>query len=381
MRYAHTNVVARDWRALASFYESVFACERVLPERELSGAWLARSTGVVDAALQGVHLRLPGSSATLEVFQYEAGIDRPPPMANERGYGHLAFEVDDVAHCLDRVLAAGGAQLGEVVTRAIAGAGEITFVYARDPEGNVLELQQWHTREVGVAAGYAQWAGIYDEDTNPTRDADATVVRRWLPALGGLDVLELGCGTGKNTAALAAARSVTAFDLSEHMMAHARVRAPFAQFVRHDITQVPWPVRDATADVLLCNLVLEHIADLTPIFAELARVLRPGGRALVVEFHPFRQLGGKQARFVDPSTSEVLRVSAHAHSVSEYIATAGEAGLALAHLHELGDGGVPTPPGEIPRLLSMGFTRPWQCGTTPDTRGRREWRTRRTRSR
>ncbi|MFN2155425.1 MAG: VOC family protein, partial [Anaerolineae bacterium] len=72
-RYVHTNLVARDWRALAAFYERVFGCTPVPPERALSGPWLERATGLNEVQIRGVHLRLPGhgeSGPTLEVFQY-----------------------------------------------------------------------------------------------------------------------------------------------------------------------------------------------------------------------------------------------------------------------------------------------------------------------
>ena len=60
MRYAHTNLVARDWEALAQFYTAVFTCRIVPPVRDQSGDWLSRGTGVPNAALKGAHLLLPG---------------------------------------------------------------------------------------------------------------------------------------------------------------------------------------------------------------------------------------------------------------------------------------------------------------------------------
>ncbi|MCA9610129.1 MAG: VOC family protein [Myxococcales bacterium] len=141
--YVHTNVVARDWRRLARFYEAVFGCSPVPPARDLSGEWLARGTGVPGAHLRGVHLRLPGSTATLEIFEYSDAPDRPPPPAHERGWGHIAFAVSDVEEALALVLEHGGARLGELVEREVPGAGTVCFVYARDPEGNVIELQRW----------------------------------------------------------------------------------------------------------------------------------------------------------------------------------------------------------------------------------------------
>jgi glyoxylase I family protein len=65
------------------------------------------------------------------------------PVANRAGFGHLAFAVDDVAEALRELIAAGGSAHGEVVSTQVPGAGTLTFTYARDPEGNLLELQAW----------------------------------------------------------------------------------------------------------------------------------------------------------------------------------------------------------------------------------------------
>ena len=145
MRYLHTNLIARDWQRLASFYERVFGCVRVLPERHLSSESMERGSGVAGARIDGVHLRLPGLGAegpTLEVFQYSRSVDAPAPVPNRVGFGHIAFEVDDVAAMRDAVVAAGGATVGTVESMLIPGAGRITWTYTRDPEGNIIELQR-----------------------------------------------------------------------------------------------------------------------------------------------------------------------------------------------------------------------------------------------
>ena len=145
MRYLHTNLIARDWQRLAAFYERVFGCVRVLPERHLSGASMERGSGVAGARIDGVHLRLPGHGGdgpTLEVFQYATNVEADAPVANRVGLGHIAFEVDDVAASRDAVVAAGGAPLGTIESVAIQGAGRITWTYVRDPEGNIVELQR-----------------------------------------------------------------------------------------------------------------------------------------------------------------------------------------------------------------------------------------------
>jgi predicted enzyme related to lactoylglutathione lyase len=51
--------------------------------------------------------------------------------------------VDDVSEVLARVLQHGGSTLGDLVETDIPGAGHLTFVYAHDPDGNIIELQNW----------------------------------------------------------------------------------------------------------------------------------------------------------------------------------------------------------------------------------------------
>jgi predicted enzyme related to lactoylglutathione lyase len=147
-RFVHTNLIAQDWKGLAHFYERVFGCTPVPPERDLKGEWLEAATGVPGARLQGIHLRLPGygeAGPTLEIFQYHPQAERPAMAVNRPGLVHIAFAVDDVEAARDAVLAAGGRIVGHLVSRPVPGAGLITFVYVADPEGNVIELQRWST--------------------------------------------------------------------------------------------------------------------------------------------------------------------------------------------------------------------------------------------
>ncbi len=145
-KFSHVNLVARNWQHLARFYEQVFGCVPVPPERDLSGEWLDDAVNVPNVHIRGMHLRLPGygdAGPTLEIFQYSPALEHAVPAANRLGFGHVAFAVDDIAVARAAVLAAGGGDLGKVVHREISGAGRIVFVYMTDPEGNILELQKW----------------------------------------------------------------------------------------------------------------------------------------------------------------------------------------------------------------------------------------------
>ncbi len=145
-RYVHTNLIAHDWRRLAAFYEQVFGCRPVPPERNLSGQWLEETTGVSGAAVCGIHLRLPGhgdQGPTLEIFQYKKQKDRRETGPDQPGFAHIAFAVDDIEVARDAVIVAGGGIFGEPANVEIPGAGRIAFIYVTDPEGNIIELQRW----------------------------------------------------------------------------------------------------------------------------------------------------------------------------------------------------------------------------------------------
>ena len=125
-RYKHTNIIARDWKRLAKFYEQVFGCVRLPPERHLAGIWLEKGTGVKGAKFSGVHLRLPGcgdDGPTLEIFQYSENEPKLQPAANREGYAHIAFQVDDVEQAMTEVLRNGGIKVGAIASSEVEGVG------------------------------------------------------------------------------------------------------------------------------------------------------------------------------------------------------------------------------------------------------------------
>ncbi len=145
-RYGHTNLIAADWQRLAHFYINLFGCELVPPERDFAGEKVEALTGLKDAHLRGVHLRLPGygeAGPTLEIFNYNELAEKPISAVNRPGFGHIAFAMDDVQMARAAVLAAGGSAVGEVVTLTTSTGGRVTCCYVTDPEGNILELQSW----------------------------------------------------------------------------------------------------------------------------------------------------------------------------------------------------------------------------------------------
>ncbi len=152
-RYAHTNIIAKDASKLIGFYKSVLHCKSINETRDLRGPWVDRLTGLNEAHITGEHLLLPGygeDHPTLEIFSYDLLDVATAPEINRPGIAHIAFEVDDVETTLAEVISAGGSSVGELVTASYPNGKKAVFVYARDPEGNILELQSW--RQLNPAA-------------------------------------------------------------------------------------------------------------------------------------------------------------------------------------------------------------------------------------
>lgn len=205
---------------------------------------------------------------------------------------------------------------------------------------------------MNVRDSYNTWAASYDTDRNLTRDLDERVTHAIMDGMSPRTVLEIGCGTGKNTVFLAQlAERVHAVDFSEPMIRRAqeKVGQGNVSFTVADLTR-PWPFAGEVADLVVCNLVLEHIADLPFIFGEAARCLATPGRFFVCELHPFKQYRGTKARL--EQDGERVEVPAFVHHISEFVQAAEGAGFRLGGLNEWWHDEDEQAP---PRLLSFLF--------------------------
>ena len=90
----------------------------------------------------GVHLELDKGGPTLEIFQYDY-VETSTKAINSSGFSHIAFAVEDVRTMNDRIRTHGGSLLGTIVEGHVQGVGQINVAYAKDPEGNILEVQAW----------------------------------------------------------------------------------------------------------------------------------------------------------------------------------------------------------------------------------------------
>ena len=204
-----------------------------------------------------------------------------------------------------------------------------------------------------IIDNYNAWAYQYDNNINPTRDLDKTVTKEFLSNIDFFKVLELGCGSGKNTEWLITkADKLVGLDFSKNMLnlARSKITSKKVTFINTNINE-NWPISDNSFDLATINLTLEHIEKLDHVFNSLSMKLVQGGKCFVCELHPKKQLAGSKAQFEENGTEIVLDV--FQHSEQDYIQSAEKAGFNLLAKEDWYDNKK-----DIPRLISFLFEKP-----------------------
>jgi len=132
---------------------------------------------------------------------------------------------------------------------------------------------------MSVEKAYNLWAQQYDNNENKTRDLDEIATIKTLSKYKFETVLELGCGTGKNTLwLLEKAKKIIGLDFSQEMLnkAKEKINNPKVTFIKANLLQ-PWEVDNKFVDLITSSLTLEHIKNLDFIFKQAYLKLKPNG--------------------------------------------------------------------------------------------------------
>ena len=205
---------------------------------------------------------------------------------------------------------------------------------------------------MSIEKAYNIWASQYDSNLNLTRDLDKKCTIETLKNLDFKNVLELGCGTGKNTEwLLNKAERIIGLDFSQEMLhkAKAKIFDKRVIFKKADLTK-DWEIENNFVDLITASLTLEHIENLGHIFSQANLKLKKNGLFFISELHPFKQYSGSKASYEKENGIKELEV--YIHDISEYIDTAKNNGFQLIELKEWFD---ESSENEIPRLISFVF--------------------------
>ena len=203
-----------------------------------------------------------------------------------------------------------------------------------------------------IEKAYDIWAEQYDTNNNRTRDLDIKATKQTLSKYLFNSVLELGCGTGKNTQwLLTKANYVLGIDFSKEMLkiAKEKINDERFEYKKADINN-KWGIINKNFDLITSSLTLEHIRNLNHIFTQAHTQLKDNGLFFLCELHPFKQYTGTKAQYETIDGTEELEV--YTHHTSEYIECAKKNGFKLIEINEWFDDVAKK---AIPRLISIVF--------------------------
>lgn len=205
---------------------------------------------------------------------------------------------------------------------------------------------------MSVKKAYDTWSDQYDTNINATRDLEATAIQKTLGELQVDNCLEIGCGTGKNTAWLVnIAKIITSVDLSADMLAKAqeKIKSPKVNFIQADVLE-DWHFAHSKYNLVCFSLVLEHIENLESIFEKISKVIAQDGCVYIGELHPYKQYNGTRARYTTDAGEEL--VTCYNHNLSDFTNAAKKHGFKLVELQEFFDG---DDRNTTPRIITLLF--------------------------
>lgn len=177
---------------------------------------------------------------------------------------------------------------------------------------------------------YAQWADSYlPQAHNPLMQAEEAAMLDLFPPMQGQIVLDLACGTGRYGILCAerGAKTIIGLDNSPAML-----KRNATQY-RALASSEAIPLQNEAVDGIVCGLALGHLPQLRPSMSEISRVLKPGGWALVSDFHPLVFFRGGRRTFTAPD-GKTYAVEHYAHLYSDYFQSARDAGLVIKDMAE-----------------------------------------------
>ena len=188
-----------------------------------------------------------------------------------------------------------------------------------------------HYPTVDVAAGYAEWAQVYDARQGDELDIDLLQHIESVQWKGINSALDIACGTGRIGAWMKAqgVKKIRGVDLSPQMIAHAAHKNIYTSLTRANMVVLPHPA--SAFDLGITVLATCHLPDLIPFFQEAHRVIK--NILVVVDYHPFFLIKGIPTHF-DNLNGEAIAIENTIHMISEHFSAANGVHWSLIEMRE-----------------------------------------------
>jgi len=188
-------------------------------------------------------------------------------------------------------------------------------------------------RTVSVTDGYGEWVRTYEDTVLDLMDLRLLAELRSVPWAHVENAADLACGTGRIGSWLRGkgVSAIDGVDLTPQMLERARAKGVYQRLFVGDVGDTDLP--SAHYDLVTAVLVDEHLPELHPLYREAARLVRPGGRCVIVGYHPYFLLNGVPTHF-ESENGEPVSIQCYVHLFSDHVAAALAAGWELRELRE-----------------------------------------------
>jgi SAM-dependent methyltransferase len=188
-------------------------------------------------------------------------------------------------------------------------------------------------RTVDVAAGYAAWAPFYDATMDDRLDLP---LLRMLTSVDWSRIgaaVDLACGTGRVGEWLRTrgVRRIDGLDAAQAMLDRAAAKGIYDRLVCADA--VNSGLHGGEYDLAISSFAVCHLVDLSAFYIEAARLTRPSGKVVLVDYHPFMLLKGVPTHFNAP-TGEPIAIANVIHVFGDHVQAGRHACLVLLELRE-----------------------------------------------
>jgi malonyl-CoA O-methyltransferase len=197
-----------------------------------------------------------------------------------------------------------------------------------------LTFKSKSNRTLTPLEAYNKWAASYSEEKNPVKELSNNLVIKFLPNLQNKTILDFGCGTGYfcSMAKKLGALEVTGIDLSPAMVDAAKKNCPEGKFFAGNISDIE--LKENYFDVAIAALVLAHLPEFKSSLLKILKALKPDGKMIITDFHPFLTLSGAKRTFKDSASGKQFEIEHHVHLFSEYFSFLKEHGFTIEAFDE-----------------------------------------------